>query len=125
MMQKRGFEMQATSRRRQLVSGMTVLALGIGLSACTVTPPRLTFTPPSIVAMAPVRPPPPRVEVITAPPSHDYFWVYGHWAWIGNEHRWEDGHWERHREHAHWVAHRWEQDQRGQWALHEGYWRAD
>ncbi len=101
------------------------LTLALGMSACTVTPPRLTFTPPAIVMVAPVRPPPPRVEVIPPPPSHEYFWVYGHWRWDGNEHRWEDGHWERHREHEHWVAHHWDQDEHGQWRLHEGYWRPD
>ena len=125
MMLKREFDMQTPTVRRRFVSGLTVVALGIGLSACVVTPGRLTYTPPSVVVMAPVRPPPPRVEVIPTPPGHEYFWVYGHWAWVGTEHRWEDGHWELHREHEHWVAHRWDQDEHGQWRLHEGYWRPD
>lgn len=106
----------------------TVLAaplILLGLSACTVTPARVTFTPPVVVVMAPVRPPPPRVEVMTPAPSHEYFWVYGHWRWEGNEHRWHEGHWERRREHEHWVAHQWDQNEHGQWRLHEGYWRPD
>ena len=117
--------MQAPFAHRPLLGGITALALTLGLSACVVTPPHLSYTPPSVQIIAPVRPPPPRVEVIATPPGHDYFWVYGHWAWDGHEHRWEDGHWEHHREHAHWVAHRWDQDEHGQWRLHEGYWRQD
>lgn len=101
------------------------LLLSLGLSACVVTPARVAYTPPAVVITAPVRPPPPRVEIIPVAPSHEYFWVYGHWAWDGRAHVWEDGHWERHREHAHWVPHRWEQDEYGAWRLREGYWRAD
>lgn len=111
--------------RIPLRSGLTVLTIGMGLIACTVTPAQVSVTPPSVVVTAPLGPPPPRVEVIAEPPGPDFFWVYGHWAWGGREYRWEDGHWERHREHAHWVPHRWVPDGRGRWRLHEGYWRAD
>jgi hypothetical protein len=36
--------------------------------------------------------PPPRVEVIPAPPGAGYNWVPGHWAWRGARWEWIAGH---------------------------------
>jgi len=115
--------MTANSIRRRFVSGLTAVTLGVCLGGCAVAPAQATLMPPEVALVAPLPPPPPRVEVIPVAPGPEFFWVYGHWTWVGHEHRWEDGHWERHREHEYWVPHRWERDERGQWRLHEGYWR--
>ena len=105
------------------ISSVLILAAAIGVSACTVTPPHVSYSGPSVVVWAPVAPPPPRVEVITVPPRHDYFWVPGYWHWEQNQHRWIDGRWEQRREHERWVPHRWDHDERGQWRLNGGYWQ--
>jgi hypothetical protein len=110
---------------KKLIHTLCAVGAVLALSACVVTPPSVRFTPPAVVMMAPIAPPPPRVEVIAAPPGHEYFWVYGHWRWDGREHQWQDGHWEKHHEHEHWVNSRWSQGERGQWQLQEGHWRPD
>ncbi len=111
--------------KRYYVAALAVPVLLVGLSGCVVAPARGPYVSTGVVMVAPVQPPPPRVEVIAASPGADYFWIAGHWRWEGNEHRWHEGHWERHREHAHWVPHHWEQNERGQWRFHEGHWRVD
>jgi len=114
--------MQKTTLSTALIA--TVL---LGLSACTVTPARVSYSGPTIsvpvIAVVSRPPPPPRVEVIETAPAQDYFWVAGYWGWRDNQHVWVNGHWERHREHEHWVAHRWDKDERGNWRLHEGHWQ--
>lgn len=101
------------------------LAATAGISGCTVVPPRIAVSGPSMVVWAPLPPPPPRVEIVPPPPRHDYFWVPGHWGWEANEHRWVGGRWEQRREYEHWVPHRWDRDDRGQWRLGGGYWHHD
>ena len=110
--------------KRYVVAALAVPVLLFGLSACVVAPARVAYSPPAVV-VAPVAPPPLRVEVMTASPGVDYFWIAGHWRWDGYTHRWYEGRWERHREHAHWVPNHWEQNDRGQWHFHEGHWRVD
>jgi len=110
---------------KTIASTFATLSLVLGLSACVVTPPSVRFTPPAIEMVAPVAPPPPRVEVISAPPSHEYFWVYGHWRWDGHSHQWQDGHWEKHHDHEHWVGAKWSQGDHGVWQFQEGHWRPD
>jgi len=110
---------------KSIGSATLLSAAVIGLCACTITPAHVTVGAPAVVVWAPMAPPPPRVEVMPPPPSHDYFWVSGYWFWEGNQHRWVDGHWEHHREYEHWVPHRWDHDERGQWRLTGGYWHRD
>ena len=112
-----------SNMKRHFIAAFAGPLLLVGLSACTVTPARVAFVAPVTVLVAPLRPPPLRVEVITPAPSHEYFWVSGHWRWEGDEHRWHEGHWERHRQYEQWVAPRWEQNDHGQWRFHDGYWR--
>lgn len=101
------------------------LMASLGLVACTVTPTRVSLGAPFVVGIAAVAPPPNRVEIIPPAPGHEYFWVYGHWRWVGSQHQWVDGHWEQHREREHWVPHRWIRDGQGNWRLQEGHWRRD
>jgi len=110
---------------QRLTLSLSMCALAVGLTACVVTPARVSFTPPGVALIAPMAPPPPQMEMVPANPGPGYFWVAGFWHWDGHQHRWEGGHWERHREHQQWVPHRWVQDGHGQWAMHEGHWRPD
>ena len=110
---------------RPFARTLLIVAAVIGVSACTVSPTRVSLSGPAMIVWAPVAPPPPRVEVMPPPPRHDYIWIPGYWHWEASRHRWVDGHWEPHREHEHWVPHHWEHDDRGQWRLDSGYWRRD
>jgi hypothetical protein len=78
--------------------------------------------PPEVVdVLAPMAPPPPRVEVITTAPGADFFWVAGVWRWEGGRHVWVAGHWEPHRAGQVWVPHHWVQAG-GSWHLRGGFW---
>jgi len=107
------------------VTVVLALVAAVGMSACTVTPPRLEVRAPTVAIWAPVAPPAARVEYMPPAPSHDHVWIPGYWHWENNQHRWMEGHWEQRREHEHWVAHQWDRDDRGQWRLNGGYWRHD
>lgn len=112
----------------KLTPTLFAATLALGLSACTIVPPRVMIGGPPVAVVAPMAPPPPRIEVIPAPPARDYVWLPGYWHWEGREHRWIDGRWEPHREQEHWVPHRWERDERSdrdQWRQTGGYWRHD
>ena len=102
-----------------------ILSTAVALSACTVTPARVSVSGPYVGIWAPHPPPPPRVEVMPSPPGHDYFWAPGYWHWESNQHRWIDGHWEPRREHEHWVPHQWDRDEHDQWRLNGGHWHRD
>lgn len=104
------------------VSAGMVLAISIGLSACTVTPAHYSARGPNVVVWAPVAPPPPRYEMVP-PPRSDYVWAPGYWHWENERHHWVDGHWEQHRPNERWVDHRWDQDDRGHWRLNGGWHR--
>jgi hypothetical protein len=68
-----------------------------------------------------VPPPPPRVEVIGAPPSAAHFWVAGHWRWDGHRHVWAGGRWLASRPNEVWMRDHWEH--RGaEWFFHPGHW---
>ncbi|MGE5387111.1 MAG: YXWGXW repeat-containing protein [Betaproteobacteria bacterium] len=99
-----------------------VCVLAIVLAGCTVVPPRVAVSGPAVV-MAPMPPPPMRVEVVSVAPQNDYFWIPGYWQWGGDRHYWVGGHWERQRPHERWEPHRWQPDNRGNWRLEGGYWR--
>ncbi len=101
---------------------LCVCAFAVALAGCTVVPPRVTVSGPAVV-MAPMPQPPMRVEIVSAPPQTDYFWIPGYWQWGGDRHYWIGGHWERHRPHERWEPHRWQPDHGGNWRLNGGYWR--
>ena len=67
-------------------------------------------------------PPPPRVEVVYAPPGPGFIWVKGYWSWRGGRHVWIAGRYERPpRGHHHWVEPRWER-RGGRYVFIEGRW---
>lgn len=68
-------------------------------------------------------PPPPRVEVVTAAPSSEHFWVPGHWRWEGGAHVWVGGHWELSRPGQVWVPAHWVFFEH-RWHLRGGHWQA-
>jgi hypothetical protein len=79
--------------------------------------------PAAVVAVSTdVAPPPPQVEVVSAPPSADHFWVGGYWRWEGGRHVWTAGHWERSREGQYWVPSHWVRVDH-HWQLHGGHWQ--
>jgi len=88
----------------------------LALAACVPLPP------PDAVVVA-VRPPAYQVEVMSAAPGPDYFWIRGYWAWGGSAYAWVPGRWER-RPHprAVWVEGRWRSTRRG-WYWQPGHWR--
>ncbi len=74
-------------------------------------------------SMVPVEPPPPRVEVVPAPPGAAYVWRPGHWAWRHGAYVWIPGHYARAPRHgAVWVAGHWRPSGAG-WVWVPGHWR--
>jgi hypothetical protein len=69
-------------------------------------------------------PPPPRVEVVREAPSHDHFWVSGHWRRDGHDWDWVAGRWERRRPAEIWVAPHWIKSG-PEWVFVGGYWQKD
>lgn len=67
-------------------------------------------------------PPPPLVEVVPRAPARGYLWIGGHWTFIAGRHVWKSGYWTVPPPGQHWVADRWEQDARGHWREHNGFW---
>lgn len=104
---------------------LVACALGAMLSACVVAPygppGPVVYGPP--VAVAPMAPPPPQVEVIPAIPFAGAIWIGGYWGWSAGRHVWIQGRWERPRPGYRWEPHRWE-PQGGQWHLRGGEWRS-
>jgi hypothetical protein len=82
----------------------------------------LTAVPASAqaVMVAPMAPPPPRVEVVPAP-RDGYVWDQGRWRWEHGRYAWAPGHWQPVRVGYHWVPGHWAQ--RGpHWRWIEGHW---
>lgn len=67
---------------------LSTFGLAFLLSGCLVDPP-----PGQVVVIR--RPPPARVEVITARPGPDFVWIRGYWTWSGSDYEWVDGRWDR------------------------------
>ncbi|MDE2289821.1 MAG: YXWGXW repeat-containing protein [Burkholderiales bacterium] len=66
------------------------------------------------VIVAPVAPPPPRVEMVPAP-RPGYVWQRGHWRWAQGRYIWVPGHWRLRHAGFHWVP--------GHWVHRGPYWR--
>ncbi|WGS54860.1 YXWGXW repeat-containing protein [Paraburkholderia sp. D15] len=91
-----------------------IVALG-GTAALTATPARA-----QAVIVAPMAPPPPRVEVVPAPRA-GYVWDQGRWRWNHGRYVWVPGHWQPVRVGYRWVPGHWVQ--RGpNWRWVEGHW---
>lgn len=72
------------------------------------------------VIVAPIAPPPPRVEVMPAP-RPGYVWQRGHWRWAHGRYIWVPGHWRLRHAGYRWVPGHWVQ--RGpHWRWIEGHW---
>ena len=72
-----------------------------------------------VVAIAP---PAPRVEVVTAAPSPNHFWIPGYWGYQpGYGHRWYGGRWEAQRPGYAWNQPGWVGGARG-WEYRPGGW---
>lgn len=110
--------------RLALVLGMA-LATGGLLSGCIVVPAGRAYggrpqelDDGEIVVLAP---PPPQVEVVVAAPGPGYFWIAGHWGWMGGRHAWVGGRWESHRPGWRWVPFGWAPYRQG-WRASPGRW---
>ncbi|MBS0507452.1 MAG: YXWGXW repeat-containing protein [Proteobacteria bacterium] len=64
--------------------------------------------------VAPVAPPPMRVEVIPAAPFVRAVWIPGHWYWQTGRYVWLPGHYTYPRVGLRWVP--------AHWRLRGGYW---
>lgn len=69
-----------------------------------------------------VAPPAPQVDVVIAAPGPGYFWIGGHWGWIGRRHAWIGGRWEAHRPSWLWVPFAWTRHRHG-WRARPGRWQ--
>jgi hypothetical protein len=97
------------------------LTIALGASGCVVQPAR-----PGVEVVATQPPPPPRVEVIPAPPrAREYIeWEPGHWHWDGREYRWVEGHYvERPHREAVYVPGHWDERPNGTWVWVGPRWR--
>jgi hypothetical protein len=69
-----------------------------------------------------VAPPAPRIEVVTAAPSPNHFWIPGYWGYQpGYGHRWYGGRWEAPRAGYSWSQPGWAGGARG-WEFRHGGW---
>jgi hypothetical protein len=93
------------------------LLVSVSLAGCVVVPDQ-GHNPAGIVMVAP---PPPRVEVIGAPPVAGYVWAGGYWNWVGGRHEWVAGRWVPGRPGSHWVDHHWVRQGDG-WRMKPGHW---
>ena len=69
-------------------------------------------------------PPPAIFEPVPPSPGVEYFWIGGHWHWVGGW-VWVRGHYDRHPHYhpgAGWEAGHWDR-RGGAWVWHEGHWR--
>ena len=121
--------MTTTKPVRLLISA---LAAAITCAAALTAAPAFA----QAVIVAPLAPPPPRVEVMPAPragyawdPGHwrwaegRYVWVGGHWNWAEPNYVWVPGVWQRPlRAHSVWVAPEWRHHSLGWWRV-AGHWR--
>ena len=72
------------------------------------------------VIVAPVAPPPARVEVVPAPRA-GYVWDQGHWRWRQGRYVWVTGHWQTVRTGYHWMPGHWAPRGPG-WRWVPGHW---
>ncbi|MFP3563452.1 YXWGXW repeat-containing protein [Paraburkholderia sp. SIMBA_030] len=72
------------------------------------------------IIVAPIAPPPPRVEVVPAP-RVGYVWDRGRWRWDHGRYVWVGGHWQPVRAGYRWIPGHWiQRDPNWRWV--EGHW---
>src|ERR1700722_4016277 len=108
--------MLSRMHRPRLILLSILLTLGLALGACAV-PPDQGHTVDGVVMVAP---PPPQVDVMSAPPQDRYLWIGGYWNWVGGWYDWVPGRWIAPRPGYRWVAHQWVR-QRDGWRLRPGH----
>ncbi|OZI37558.1 hypothetical protein CAL29_03895 [Bordetella genomosp. 10] len=72
------------------------------------------------IIIAPMAPPPPRVEVVPAP-RPGYVWDNGHWRWEHGRYVWIEGYWRPVRVGRAWVPGHW-QEHGPNWRWVPGHW---
>ncbi|MEX3810897.1 YXWGXW repeat-containing protein [Paraburkholderia sp. BR13439] len=104
-----------------MISNRMSRLLGSTLGAALCCAATLTAAPAfAQVVIAPMAPPPPRVELVPAP-RDGYVWDQGRWRWEHGRYVWAPGHWQPVRVGYHWVPGHWAQ--RGpHWRWVEGHW---
>ncbi|MCG5056209.1 MAG: hypothetical protein KA712_24955 [Myxococcales bacterium] len=114
---------------RDVLAGVAVLGLVLGLSACVVRPARVSYTyggPAGVATDTTVyvrsAPPPPLAEYRTGAPGPGYFWVDGYWDWTGYDWTWVSGYWVMAPNQYAWVRPRYVVVG-GRWLYEPGFWR--
>jgi WXXGXW repeat (2 copies) len=75
-----------------------------------------------VTVVVPTAPPPPRVEVMPAPPRGGVVWQPGYYKWSGREHVWVEGRYaDPPRPGVRWVAPTWDHRDNG-WVYLDGRW---
>jgi hypothetical protein len=67
-------------------------------------------------------PPAARIEVKSAAPYANAFWISGRWAWRSGKYVWVGGHWAKPRSGHIWVPGHWVKKRRG-WLWIDGHWK--
>ena len=75
--------------KSRLTLAILIAASALGLSACTVTPARVSFYGPPVVDYYDPYPPA-RVEIIAAPVPRHYLWGPGDWRRGPPPHHWRE-----------------------------------
>lgn len=106
---------------KRFVFVISAVGLAMLLTACVVpvAPAGGVYGQP--IAVAPVAPPPARVEVIPVIPFIGAIWIDGFWGWGGGRHVWVGGHWTQPRPGMQWQPHQWTRDG-DHWRLNSGGW---
>jgi hypothetical protein len=111
----------------QIAIGATLAVAVAMLAACSAPQPRVVTTTTTVEetpAVATLRPPQLREEVIPAAPSERVTWHPGRWSWDGSGYTWIAGHWvDRPYANAVWEPGHWVDHGNG-WVWDEGHWRA-
>ena len=125
----------ALMTRRTLGTALVVAACG-ALTACIVVPAGRRYQPLPGSGPGPrgddtdegdvvtVAPPAPQVDVWVAAPGPGFFWLAGHWGWLGGRHVWVGGRWQAYRPGWRWVPFAWQRHPRG-WRSAPGRWNRD
>jgi hypothetical protein len=112
----------------QFAIGATLAVAMAMLAACSAPPTHRVVTTTTAEgatpAVATLRPPPLREEVVPTAPSERVAWTPGRWSWNGSGYVWVAGHWvDRPYANAVWEPGRWVDHGNG-WVWDEGHWKA-
>jgi hypothetical protein len=106
---------------QRVVSRLTLPALTLLATGGLAMPAHAQST----VIVAPMAPPPPRVETVPPMPTEapTATWMPGHWAWSGTNYAWVDGQYvPRPQPAARWEPGHWVQQAAGGYVWVDGHW---